>query len=143
MAADWPSLVTSGLAAGGSREGPRRRTASRRLDGAESVRRLPPVFSQPCCVPLCCCGGSDLSEFANPSIKLADLEAPGQSLCEYALESAGRNPSAIMACMLKNSKGVWRVQAVGNPSGVRCCSNFGTIKKEISALSLADSVGQM
>jgi stress response protein SCP2 len=82
---------------------------------------------------LCCCGGSNLSAFKNPSIKLANTAKPEDQLCQYTLASAGRAPTAIMACLLREQDG-WQVKALDCKSRVRCCGNYGTVKKDIAQI---------
>jgi len=82
---------------------------------------------------LCSCGCDDLSGFKKPSIKMQD--AAGAPLCTYNLERAGRAPTVVMAGILREG-GVWKVTAVGQQSAVRCCGNYGQVKKDIASLRL-------
>jgi ubiquitin-protein ligase/stress response protein SCP2 len=84
---------------------------------------------------LCCCGGSNLSDFKKPSIKLADKATPDEGLCQYTLASAGRAATAVMACLMKEGDG-WKVKALDITSRTRCCGNYGDIKKCIAQIRL-------
>ena len=77
----------------------------------------------------------NLSDFKHPNIKMVNIET-GKYICEYHLDEIGDNPSAIMACLIKNRSNVWSFRAIGLPSEVKCCGNFRRIKSQISDLKL-------
>merc|ERR1719384_2433487 len=81
---------------------------------------------------LCACGCSDLSGFENPSIIMQDSDAGGAPLCSYSIERAGRAPTVVMCAVVRvGSGGGWRVTALGEHSRVRCCGNYGQVKRDI------------
>jgi stress response protein SCP2 len=84
---------------------------------------------------LCCCGGSNLSDFKKPSIRLSDKATPDEELCQYTISSAGRAATAVMACLMKEGDG-WKVIALDTTARTRCCGNYGDIKKHIAQIRL-------
>eukprot|EP00415_Alexandrium_ostenfeldii_P000598 UN0598 len=96
------------------------------------LSRVPPSVTR-LFLTLCSCGCEDLSGFKNPSIKMQD--AGGAPLCAYNLEKAGRSPTVVMAGILRHGGG-WKVTAIGRPSSVRCCGNYGQVKKDIATIRL-------
>mmetsp|Transcript_37592 Transcript_37592/g.117115 ORF Transcript_37592/g.117115 Transcript_37592/m.117115 type:complete len:94 (+) Transcript_37592:336-617(+) len=80
---------------------------------------------------LCACGCSDLSGFKSPSINMQDPQ--GTALCKYSIEKAGHAPTVVMAAIVREGRS-WRVTALGEHSGVRCCGNYSQVKRDIAKL---------
>lgn len=94
------------------------------------LARLPSTVTR-LFLTLCSCGCADLSGFKTPSIRMQD--AKGAPLCTYNLEQAGRAPTVVMAAICRSGS-AWQVTAIGKHSGVRCCGNYGQVKRDIAGL---------